>query len=217
MFQNLPGDRWHIGINDTIDSLSIADTLEQNVITLRNMDGNRNVGIGNSLPQAKLDVSGEVKIGNTAWSVMQIPLGAIRYNSGKLQYCDNTSNWVWLQPAPTIVSGLFEGINYDCKDCGLSLTVNTQTWTYTYLASNPTKLANTIIFKTKYRGDIPQINNIKTVFAVPASSIDPGYDIDGGINVEVVRLQEHEFTISIGRLANQHEQPFSVSFIVVGE
>lgn len=108
MFQNLLGHRWHIGINDTLDSLSIADTLEQNVITLRNMDGNRNVGIGNSLPQAKLDVNGGVRVGDTNNCSPSNP-GTIRYHNNMLEYCDGT-NWVSAMPPLAIGSGnVFNG------------------------------------------------------------------------------------------------------------
>lgn len=59
---------------------------ERMVIT---SDGN--VGIGTNDPRAKLDVAGEVKIGNTGLACSVNTAGAMRYNSGNMEYCDGSS------------------------------------------------------------------------------------------------------------------------------
>jgi hypothetical protein len=58
-------------------------------------NNNWNVGIGTTTPQAKLDVAGEAKIGisSPALSCNPNTAGAMRYNSGKIEYC-NGANWV---------------------------------------------------------------------------------------------------------------------------
>jgi len=53
-----------------------------------------NVGIGITNPQAKLDIAGEIKIGNTGLSCDSSNEGALRYNSitNKIEYC-NRNSW----------------------------------------------------------------------------------------------------------------------------
>jgi len=48
-------------------------------------------GIGTATPAAKLDVNGEVKIGNTTLACAAGTAGALRYNSGVLELCNGTS------------------------------------------------------------------------------------------------------------------------------
>jgi len=54
---------------------------------------NDNVGIGTSTPQVKLDVNGEVRIGNTGITCASNIEGSQRYNSVDkvMEYCDGTS------------------------------------------------------------------------------------------------------------------------------
>ncbi|MFA5008871.1 MAG: hypothetical protein WC546_06605 [Candidatus Omnitrophota bacterium] len=57
---------------------------------------NSNVGIGTNNPQARLDINGEARIGisTPALACTAGTAGAIRYNSGKMEYCDgSTSQW----------------------------------------------------------------------------------------------------------------------------
>jgi hypothetical protein len=63
------------------------------------------VGIGTTTPQAKLDVGGEAKIGisSPALACTSGTAGAMRYNSGQMEYCNGT-NWVILGVAPTSAS-----------------------------------------------------------------------------------------------------------------
>jgi hypothetical protein len=53
------------------------------------------VGIGTSTPQASLDVTGEVKIGNTGLGCSAATEGAIRYNPSNkiMNFCDGTAWW----------------------------------------------------------------------------------------------------------------------------
>jgi hypothetical protein len=51
-----------------------------------------NVGIGTSSPQARLDVAGGAKIGDDTGGCNSNKAGTLRYNSGKVQYCDG-STW----------------------------------------------------------------------------------------------------------------------------
>ena len=54
---------------------------------------NDNVGIGTSTPQVKLDVNGEIRIGNTGVDCTSNIEGSKRYNSVDkvMEYCDGTS------------------------------------------------------------------------------------------------------------------------------
>ncbi len=61
--------------------------------TILGMLGAGRVGIGVNNPQAKLDVAGEVKIGNTSLACDANTAGAMRYYSGTMQYCDGSGTW----------------------------------------------------------------------------------------------------------------------------
>ncbi len=52
-----------------------------------------NVGVGIASPAAKLDVTGEVKIGNTSLACSSTTAGALRYNSSSkiIEFCDGVS------------------------------------------------------------------------------------------------------------------------------
>jgi hypothetical protein len=53
-----------------------------------------NVGIGTASPQSKLHIqAGEVQVGSSGASCAAANAGAIRYATGTLYYCDNTSTW----------------------------------------------------------------------------------------------------------------------------
>jgi hypothetical protein len=58
------------------------------------------IGVGTSAPAAKLEVSGEVKIGNTGLACSAATKGSIRYNTTTdvLEYCNGTT-WGLVQPA----------------------------------------------------------------------------------------------------------------------
>lgn len=70
-----------------------------------------NVGIGMVSAVAKLDVAGEVKVADTGLACNASTAGAMRYNSGAMQYC-NGSVWVAIGPAPG-TAGSQCGVNGD--------------------------------------------------------------------------------------------------------
>jgi len=51
------------------------------------------VGVGNSLPQAKLDVSGSIRVGTEAAACSASNAGAMRFNTPNVEFCNGTS---WL-------------------------------------------------------------------------------------------------------------------------
>jgi len=59
-------------------------------------------GIGTATPAAKLDVNGEVKIGSTALACAAGTAGAVRYNSGSLEFCDGSA---WNSTARNFAAG----------------------------------------------------------------------------------------------------------------
>jgi hypothetical protein len=70
-------------------------------------DNNWNVGIGTTTPQAKLDVAGETKIGNSGLACSVDTAGAMRYNTGvtpaRMEYCNGASWNVFVGLRPTYV------------------------------------------------------------------------------------------------------------------
>lgn len=56
---------------------------------------NGDVGIGDTTPTAKLDVNGGIKLGTTS-TCNAATQGTMRYNSGAVEYCNTSNNWVTL-------------------------------------------------------------------------------------------------------------------------
>jgi len=82
-----------IGHDITIDGTTPAT---DNTIVLGNSTAEGpKVGVGTYIPQAKLDVKGDIRVGGTTVSCSTANEGAIRYESSskKFQGCDG-SNWV---------------------------------------------------------------------------------------------------------------------------
>jgi len=59
------------------------------------INSSQNVGIGTANPGAKLEVSGDIKVGNSGAACSGTTEGSIRYNSANhdMEFCDGT-NWV---------------------------------------------------------------------------------------------------------------------------
>ncbi|MCM8787527.1 MAG: hypothetical protein NC935_05680 [Candidatus Omnitrophica bacterium] len=66
-----------------------------------------NVGIGTTNPQARLDVSGEVRVGSTGVGCNANLAGAMRYNNNQIEYC-NGNNWMAAFPS-NLVTGTYRG------------------------------------------------------------------------------------------------------------
>lgn len=97
-----------------------------------------NVGVGTAAPQSKLDVAGDVRIGNTAAACTAAKAGAMRYSAGAMQFCDGA---VWgpigmtylgtCSPATaTSVTG-GASVTTACT-CGLGETLMMLTYNYKY-------------------------------------------------------------------------------------
>lgn len=98
--------------NGTTTTFAITNPTANNTITFPNASGtvllssnvgwNRtgtdvvldtitdNVGVGIAVPQAKLDVAGEIKVGSTALACSAATIGAVRYNATlcQMEFCD---------------------------------------------------------------------------------------------------------------------------------
>lgn len=68
-----------------------------------------NVGVATTTPAAKLDVNGEIKIGNTGLACSGATTGALRY-SGGIQYCNGTS-WTNATSACAVAASPFSFTN----------------------------------------------------------------------------------------------------------
>ncbi len=86
---------------------------------------NGKLGVGTTAPAAKVDVNGEVKIGNTGLACSSTTAGATRYSSGRLEYCNGTiwgpvnDNTIPLAIAGNYIVSVNQSIKY----------VNNTTWT----------------------------------------------------------------------------------------
>ena len=78
------------------NGMSLTSAQQDNVILLGNNDTNApKIGMGTYTPQAKLDVKGNIRVGNENNACTSANEGSIRYVSGtkKFQGCDGT-NWI---------------------------------------------------------------------------------------------------------------------------
>ncbi len=106
-----------------------GSALDGNVV-LANTRGN--VGIGTTSPAAKLDVSGEIKIGNTSSTCDSAREGQQRYNStSKLMEFCNATSWIpYLTSAPgTQTPNAFSFTNVTAQSLGILVPSNTATIT----------------------------------------------------------------------------------------
>jgi hypothetical protein len=76
------------GANDDIIRFDTAGS-ERMVI-----DASGNVGVGSSSPRSPFEVAGEIQIGNTLAACDGTKVGAIRYNTGNVEFCDGGGTWV---------------------------------------------------------------------------------------------------------------------------
>ncbi|MEI4232988.1 hypothetical protein [Roseovarius sp. D22-M7] len=104
--ETAPNDPCGAGQSDYIRQVAGPET--SGVVHLMRCDGvnwqqymtilaDGKVGIGTDAPDAKLDVAGEVKVGNTGGSCVAATEGALRYNTSSqcLQFCSGAA-WVCL-------------------------------------------------------------------------------------------------------------------------
>lgn len=86
--------------------------------------GNSNVGIGSaSSPVTKLDVSGEVRVGNTGSACTASIEGAMRYNTTKkaMEFCNGTE-WALLNPPQPVVFHRMMNAKWICDNATQSVT-----------------------------------------------------------------------------------------------
>lgn len=106
--------------------------VNSNLVSVRNngtsvvtVKANGNVGIGTTDPKAKLDVSGEVRTGNSGLACSATTEGAQRYNSTDkvMEYCNGT---VWTDFSPSGTQcGAVDGSGSVVKLCkGLNPTTS---------------------------------------------------------------------------------------------
>ncbi|MFA5008864.1 MAG: hypothetical protein WC546_06570 [Candidatus Omnitrophota bacterium] len=73
--------------------IQARDTIDGNTANLILNNWGGNVGVGtNATPRAKLDVQGEVKVGNTSLACNENAYGSLRYNNNAIEYC-SPSGW----------------------------------------------------------------------------------------------------------------------------
>jgi trimeric autotransporter adhesin len=85
-------------VNKTGDTMTGALNLPSNGLTVGTSQlvvSGGNVGIGTASPATKLDVAGGIRVGSEAAACAAGLTGAIRYNTGNLEYC-NGSAWTAL-------------------------------------------------------------------------------------------------------------------------
>lgn len=69
------------------------------------------VGVGTTTPQATLDIGGTIRLGNTAAVTCGASTaGALRYNSGSVEFCNGT-NWSTFATGATAISSLNGSLN----------------------------------------------------------------------------------------------------------
>ncbi len=80
-----------------------SDGIPQHALAIK---GNGNVGVGNAHPTTKLEVAGEVRVGNTGSGCTAANEGAIRYSSTNknLEFCNGTA-WIGMESKPAVPSG----------------------------------------------------------------------------------------------------------------
>ena len=109
-----------VDIRNSLYSINLSGESNFNILTVNYLYTNNNVGIGTNNPQAKLDVRGGIKIGQTSLCNSNTE-GTIRYNNSVqvMEFCDGT-NWTLLgeEPSPKLAGGLSSYTEQDCLDNG---------------------------------------------------------------------------------------------------
>ena len=102
-------------------------------------DLNWNVGIGVNPPVAKLDVNGEIKIGNSGLICDGNTPGAMRYNVDRVEFCDG-STWRSVGGKPTISDQFVSTITTWGGATDQIISSNPSDWDACYLESYDTQI-----------------------------------------------------------------------------
>jgi hypothetical protein len=96
-----PGQKNYLFVSYTCGGISYSKQIEAGVAAKIACPGDGNVGVGTEVPQAKLDVRGEVRFGNSSSDCNKTNEAQQRYNSSSqlMEFCDGKSWTAYLTDA----------------------------------------------------------------------------------------------------------------------